>query len=145
MASKDEHSKDEPSEQDPLQAESLKATESLKDGSSAEDWPLPPSWMWGCTECTVLYKAMKRAPEVVDAARVAGDPGIDYDPMDTVVTTQIRLARHIATDHAEDVPAVDESCDRCVSDVKAKHFPAVLMLEHRARHLFAPPSIAGLI
>ncbi|MFJ7998788.1 hypothetical protein ACIQ7D_16825 [Streptomyces sp. NPDC096310] len=139
MESKDEHSKDETPERAPVERAPL------KDESPAGDWPLPPSWMWGCAECTVLYKAMKRAPQVVDAARAAGEPGIDYDPMDTVVSTQIRLARHIATDHAEDVPAVDESCERCVSDVKAKQFPPVLMLEHRARHLFAPPSIAGLI
>lgn len=41
---------------------------------------------------------------------------MDYDPLDTVVSTQIRLARHIATQHASDVPAIDPSCERCTSD-----------------------------
>ncbi|QIK10983.1 hypothetical protein G7Z12_01145 [Streptomyces sp. ID38640] len=100
--------------------------------------------MWSCHECTELYKAMKDAPEVVDAAREAGEPGVDYDPLDTVVSTQIRLARHIATHHASDVPAIDPSCDRCAFDEK-RQMPAVLVLEHRARHVFAPPSIAGLL
>ncbi|MGP3999390.1 hypothetical protein [Streptomyces sp. 8N706] len=110
----------------------------------AEEWPLPPSWMWSCQECTELYKAMKRAPEVVDAARKAGGPGVDYDPVDTVVTTQIRLAQHIATRHTAEVPAVDQACQRCVSDTTGQ-LPAVLVMEHRARHLFAPPSIVDLL
>lgn len=116
-----------------------------KDAESSDDWPLPPSWMWGCQECVEHYKAMKRAPEAVDAAREAGGPGVDYDPMDTVVSTQIRLARHIALRHTPDVPPVDESCERCVSDTKSGTLPPELILEHRARHLFAPPSIAGLM
>ncbi|MFG2140979.1 hypothetical protein [Streptomyces sp. NPDC048650] len=115
------------------------------DAHPADEWPLPPSWMWSCHECTELYKAMKRAPEVVDAARRAGEPGMDYDPMDSVVSTQIRLARHIATHHAPDVPDADQTCDRCVSDATTREIPAALALEHRARHVFAPPSIAGLL
>ncbi|MEU8685303.1 hypothetical protein [Streptomyces sp. NPDC048611] len=114
------------------------------DASGADEWPLPPPWMWSCQKCTELYKAMKRAPEAVDAARKAGEPGVDYDPLDTVVSTQIRLARHIATQHAADVPALDPSCDRCTWD-QQREIPPVLVLEHRARHVFAPPSIAGLL
>lgn len=116
-----------------------------KNARSAEEWPLPPSWMWGCQECVSLYKAMKRAPEAVDAARRAGEPGIDYDPMDSVVTTQIRLAQHIAARHTGELPGVDESCERCVADEAALRFPVALKLEHRARHLFAPPRIVGLM
>lgn len=100
--------------------------------------------MWSCQECTELYKAMKHAPEAVNAAREEGEPGVDYDPLDTVVSTQIRLARHIATHHAPDVPDIDPSCDRCTSD-ESRQMPEVLVLEHRARHVFAPPSIAGLL
>lgn len=116
-----------------------------KDASSAEEWPVPPHWMWGCQECVDLYRAMKRAPQVVDAARKAGRPGVDYDPMDTVLSTQIRLARHIAARHATDLPAVDESCERCVSDASTSSVPARIALEHRARHVFAPPRIVGLL
>ncbi|MFI5524173.1 hypothetical protein [Streptomyces platensis] len=114
------------------------------DVPGADEWPLPPPWMWSCQECTELYKAMKRAPEVVNAAQEEGEPGVDYDPLDTVVSTQIRLARHIATHHASDVPAIDQACERCTSD-ESRQMPAVLVLEHRARHVFAPPSIAGLL
>jgi hypothetical protein len=114
-----------------------------EDLDPADEWPLPPSWMWGCQECTTLYKVMKRAPEAVDAAREAGGPGVDYDPMDTVVTTQIRLAQHIAAHHTPDVPAVDPTCERCVSNSTSRRLPAALALEHRARHLFAPPGIVG--
>ncbi|MFJ6214973.1 hypothetical protein ACIQGZ_16805 [Streptomyces sp. NPDC092296] len=114
-----------------------------KDPDAADEWPLPPSWMWGCEKCTELYRAMKRAPEVVEAARAAGGPGVDYDPMDSVVSTQIRLAHHIASTHAADVPDVDPSCDRCLSDTRRA--TDVFVLEHRARHLFIPPAIAGLL
>ncbi|MFD9207286.1 hypothetical protein ACFVZM_13515 [Streptomyces sioyaensis] len=110
----------------------------------AEKWPLPPSWMWSCQECTDLYKAMKQAPEVVDAARAASEPGVDCDPFDTIVSSQIHLARHIATHHTSEVPAMDQGCDRCKSDM-TRQMPVVLVLEHRARHVFAPPSIAGLL
>ncbi len=112
---------------------------------NAQVWPLPPSWMWNCQECAALYKAMKRAPEVVNAARKAGRPGIDHDPMDSVLTTQIRLARHLATRHTEDVPPPDPACARCVSDEKEGTMPETLVLEHRSRHLFAPPAIVGLV
>jgi hypothetical protein len=115
------------------------------DAGLADEWPLPPSWMWGCQECVELYRAMKRAPEVADAVRAEYGPTVDCDPMDTVVTTQIRLARHIATDHTEEIPAVDRTCERCVADRDTPELPTVLVLEHRARHLFAPPSIAGLL
>jgi hypothetical protein len=115
------------------------------DADPADEWPLPPSWMWGCTDCIELYKAMKQAPEMVDAAREEGGPGVDYDPMDTVASTQIRLAQHIAALHAAEVPAAHETCERCMFDARSERIPAAIALEHRSRHLFAPPSIAGLL
>ncbi|MFF2846437.1 hypothetical protein ACFVT5_08895 [Streptomyces sp. NPDC058001] len=87
---------------------------------------------------------MKRASEDVDAARAAGNKGVDYDPFDSVVGTQIRLGRHIASDHAEDLPEADPSCEKCMSDV-ASRTPEPFILEHRARHVFAPPRIVGLL
>ncbi|MFE2035738.1 hypothetical protein ACFXBB_21280 [Streptomyces scopuliridis] len=110
-----------------------------------EEWPLPPSWMWSCHDCNRLYKAMKRAPEVVEAARAAGEPGVDYDPFDSVVTTQIRLAQHIAAEHTSEVPGVDPACERCVSDTSGRRIRDEMVLEHRARHLFAPPRIVGFM
>ncbi len=107
-------------------------------------WPLPPSWMWGCGECIELYKAMKLAPEVVEAALEEFGPGVDCDPSDSVVTTQIRLARHIAVEHEEFLPDADESCEKCMSDLR-RRLPELLVLEHRARHVFAPPRIVGLL
>lgn len=114
-----------------------------KDVNPADQWPLPPSWMWACSECVERYAAMKQAPEAVEAARRKFGPGVDCDPMDSVASTQIRLARHIVVDHEVDIPAVDPECERCVSDAASQHLPRELMLEHRSRHLFAPPSIAG--
>ncbi|WP_078901647.1 hypothetical protein [Actinacidiphila yeochonensis] len=114
-----------------------------KDADPADEWPLPPVWMWECRDCVVLYKAMKRAPEIVDAARRELGPGVDCDPMDSILSTQIRLAEHIAARHPDDVPAVDEACATCVSDVGDARLPASLVLRHRARHLFVPPSIVG--
>lgn len=116
-----------------------------KDANPADEWPLPPPWMWSCGDCAMLYKAMKLAPEAVDAARRAGGPGIDDDSMDSVEGTQIQLARHLAIQHGADVPGIDENCGRCVSDVTDRRLPEVLILEHRARHLFAPPRIVGLM
>ncbi|MFI6349968.1 hypothetical protein [Streptomyces sp. NPDC050560] len=111
----------------------------------AEEWPLPPVWMFDCRVCVELYKDMKRAPEVVDAAFAEGGPGVDHDPMDAIVSTQIRLSQHIATRHTEEVPEADSGCERCVTDVTGGQMPRALVLEHRARHLFAPPSIVGLM
>lgn len=112
-------------------------------GDSGEEWPLPPAWMWACGQCVRLYKAMKRAPELVAEALRELGPGVDCDPMDSVVATQIRLAAHIAAHHPEEVPEPDPSCARCQSDLASSTMPASLVLEHRARHVFAPPRIVG--
>ncbi|MFD7503113.1 hypothetical protein ACWC5C_18325 [Streptomyces sp. NPDC001700] len=117
---------------------------SARNVDPADEWPLPPPWMWGCGKCTDLYRAMKQAPKLVDAALEELGPGIDCDPHDSIVSTQIRLARHIATRHVSELPEADEECERCVSDASG-NLPAVLALEHRARHLFAPPSIVDML
>ncbi|MEU0839020.1 hypothetical protein ABZ370_06060 [Streptomyces sp. NPDC005962] len=117
---------------------------SARNVDPADEWPLPPPWMWGCDKCTDLYRAMKQAPKLVDAALEELGPGTDCDPHDSIVSTQIRLARHIATRHVAELPEADENCERCVSDASGS-LPAVLALEHRARHLFAPPSIVHML
>ncbi|WP_326691666.1 MULTISPECIES: hypothetical protein [unclassified Streptomyces] len=111
-----------------------------RDPESADEWPLPPAWMWGCDKCTELYKAMKRASEAAQAAREASGPHVDCDPFDTVVTSQLRLGQHIAIQHPEDVPARDPECAKCTAP-EMEHMPEQLVLQHRARHLFIPPSI----
>jgi hypothetical protein len=63
--------------------------------------------------------------------------------MDSVLSTQLRLAEHIAVRHADDVPAADEACSACVTDAKDPRLPETLVLRHRARHLVVPPSIVG--
>ncbi|MFE7608470.1 hypothetical protein [Streptomyces celluloflavus] len=116
-----------------------------KDTNPADEWPLPPPWMWSCAECVNLYKTMKHAPEAVEAVREALGPGLDHDFMDSVVTTQIRLAQHLALRHAPALPAFDEKCERCVSYATDPRIPAVLGMEHRARHVFVPECIVGLM
>src|SRR4051794_20049114 len=87
-----------------------------KDADPADEWPLPPAWMWGCRECVALYQAMKRALEIVEAVRRQYGPGIDHDPMDSVISSQLRLAEHIVSRHAANVPGPDSGCARCASD-----------------------------
>ncbi|MGA5699837.1 hypothetical protein [Peterkaempfera bronchialis] len=115
-----------------------------KDVHPAAEWPLPPPWMWACPECTALYTAMRRVAEEVEAAWAAAEPGLDCDPASSVVGGEIRLARHIATAHAPQVPDADPACAMCRYHGTGRS-PALLDLEHRARHLFTPPSTAGLI
>ncbi|MGI5347911.1 hypothetical protein ACQEU8_06900 [Streptomyces sp. CA-250714] len=114
------------------------------DHDPADTWPLPPVWMWGCEKCIDLYKAMKHACEVTNAAREEYGPAFDCDPFDTVLTSQIRLAEHLATEHTDDIPDEDPACAKCTSP-EMLHLPRRFVLEHRARHLFAPPSIVDLL
>jgi hypothetical protein len=100
--------------------------------------------MWGCEKCIELYKAMKHACEVTNAAREEYGPAFDCDPFDTVLTSQIRLAEHLSTRHAESVPEQDPACAKCMAP-EMQHLPQRFVLEHRARHLFAPPSVVDLL
>ncbi|NSC24674.1 hypothetical protein FM076_27360 [Streptomyces albus subsp. chlorinus] len=96
--------------------------------------------MWGCGTCSELYRAVKRACAVTEAARAEYGPTVDCDPFDTVVTTQIRLAEHLARRHAAELPEKDPTCAKCTSP-EMFQLPEPFVLEHRARHLFVPPSV----
>ncbi|WP_461026378.1 hypothetical protein [Streptomyces sparsus] len=119
-----------------------------------DEWPLPPVWMWGCRDCAGLYRSMKRAQEQTEELRLSCEPGIDFDPMDSVVGTQITLAQHMADIHAAQLTAWIPHCAGCAGHRQAiaaeppgsVRAAAVTRLgdEHRARHVFAPPSIVDL-
>ncbi|MFJ1972805.1 hypothetical protein ACIO93_29480 [Streptomyces sp. NPDC087903] len=133
-----------------------------------DQWPLPPSWMWDCAECVRRYEAMKHVQAVV-AGLTAEDPGVDWDVTDSIVGTQISLARHLADEHRRSLPDWEPGCETCAyhraSLAKGERRPeprtgeaepgteepesrtgAVMAAEeHRARHLFAPPRVVGLM
>ncbi|MDH6629768.1 hypothetical protein M2271_007607 [Streptomyces sp. LBL] len=128
---------------------------SAEDLSPEDQWPLPPAWMWDCAECVRRYEAMKHVQAVI-AGLTAEDPGVDWDVTDSVAGTQISLGRHLADAHREALPDWDPACATCVGhrDSLAKpreRTPGLLQgaemaaEEHRARHLFAPPRIVGLM
>ncbi|MFI9587573.1 hypothetical protein ACIHCQ_38510 [Streptomyces sp. NPDC052236] len=118
-------------------------------------WPLPPAWMWSCQKCAELYRTMKRVQEQTEELRLTGERGIDYDPMDRNVTSQMSLAEHMAAAHLELLPAWDPDCATCKSHRAAiareageSDRAAVIARfgnEHRARHAFAPPRAVGLM
>ncbi|MET7450356.1 hypothetical protein ABZT03_00390 [Streptomyces sp. NPDC005574] len=120
-----------------------------------DQWPLPPAWLWDCAECVRRYEAMKHVQAVM-AGLAAEDPGVDWDVTDSVVGTQISLARHLADEHRPALPGWEPGCGTCahhragVDDgqerVPGQRTGAVMAAEeHRARHLFAPPRIVGLL
>ncbi|MGW0334133.1 hypothetical protein ACWD0J_20080 [Streptomyces sp. NPDC003011] len=128
---------------------------SAGDLSPEAQWPLPPAWLWDCAECVRRYEAMKHVQAVI-AGLTADDPGVDWDVTDSVVGTQISLSRHLAEAHRAALPDWDPSCPTCAGhrDVLARARertpalpPGAVMAaeEHRARHLFAPPRIVGLL
>ncbi|MBW1600769.1 hypothetical protein JJV70_01325 [Streptomyces sp. JJ66] len=114
--------------------------------------------MWACQECTDRYRVMKDTQEASEEyARQCG-PGVDTDPLDSVVSSQIRLARHLADAHGDHLPGWDPACSVCASHQKSiareereaersedgeLRVAAMVRLggEHRARHVFAPPSV----
>ncbi|PIB05142.1 hypothetical protein B1C81_29850 [Streptomyces sp. HG99] len=65
--------------------------------SPAGQWPLPPAWMFTCTDCVRLYPTMKEIRAIADEFWLAGERGVDWDPFDSAVGAQIRLARHLAS------------------------------------------------
>ncbi|MCD7440065.1 hypothetical protein K4B79_17760 [Streptomyces lincolnensis] len=128
---------------------------SASDLGPEDQWPLPPAWMWDCAECVRRYEAMKHVQAVI-AGLTAEDPGVDWDVTDSIVGTQISLSRHLADAHREALPDYDPSCRTCAEhresvDRRARSSPdllrgaAMAAEEHRARHLFAPPRIVGLM
>lgn len=98
--------------------------------------------MWSCQQCATLYKGMKDAIRLVDEAFHENGPSIDCDPFNMVPSTQIQLAEHLAKEHTADLPPPDPACERCAEDSGGRR-PEPLRLQHRARHVFAPPSTAG--
>jgi hypothetical protein len=127
---------------------------SADDINPEDQWPLPPGWMWDCAECVRRYEAMKHVQAVI-AGLTAEDPGVDWDVTDSIVGTQITLSRHLADAHPERLPDWDQDCETCAhhqaSLLRAERLPdqragAVMVAEeHRARHLFAPPRMVGLM
>lgn len=128
---------------------------SAEDLNPEEQWPLPPAWMWDCAECIRRYEAMKHVQAVI-AGLTAEDPGVDWDVTDSIVGTQINLSRHIADAHRAALPEWDPECRTCADHRASVErmeqrapdlLPGAVMAaeEHRARHLFAPPRIVGLM
>ncbi|KOU60637.1 hypothetical protein ADK57_29910 [Streptomyces sp. MMG1533] len=111
--------------------------------------------MWDCAECIRRYEAMKHAQAVI-AGLTAEDPGVDWDVTDSIVGTQIDLGRHLADAHRGSLPDRDPECRTCADHQASVErmeerapdlLPGAVMAaeEHRARHLFAPPRIVGLM
>ncbi|MFF3244676.1 hypothetical protein ACFYWY_13275 [Streptomyces sp. NPDC002870] len=127
---------------------------SADDISPGSQWPLPPAWMFTCTDCVRLYKTMKEIRAVTDELWLTGERGVDWDPFDSAVGAQIRLARHLASAHQDLLPDWDPACPRCTehrnslvergqSDLLRGRAEAAR--EHRAYHVFAPPHGVGLM
>ncbi|MBW1595602.1 hypothetical protein [Streptomyces sp. JJ38] len=120
-----------------------------------DEWPLPPAWMWACQECADRYRFMKRAIETVEELRLTGQPHVDHDPFDSIVSSQIALAEHMAAEHLDQLPEWSPTCATCASHRKAVSGAAgrddsraatLIRIggEHRARHIVVPPSIVEL-
>ncbi|MER6126323.1 hypothetical protein ABT173_27620 [Streptomyces sp. NPDC001795] len=119
-----------------------------------DQWPLLPAWIWDCAVCVRMYEAMRHIQGVMAELRLGTEQGVDWDFMDTVPGTQIRLGEHLAAEHAERLPGWDDTCETCslhryglARDSATSFRPgaAKLAAEHRARHVFAPPRIVGLM
>ncbi|MFC8585240.1 hypothetical protein ACFUGD_11910 [Streptomyces sp. NPDC057217] len=119
------------------------------------EWPLPPPWMWDCDECASLYRTMRNVGDRIAELRLTGERGVDWDPFDSTVTTQIALGAHLAARHRDLLPDWDPACETC-----ARHQERIaherepgphqdLMVrcggEHLARHVYAPPRTVGLL
>ncbi|MFV0131432.1 hypothetical protein ACLGI4_27605 [Streptomyces sp. HMX112] len=123
---------------------------SADDMSFEDEWPLPPAWMFDCTECARLYRVMKHTLAVVDELRLTGESGVDHDPMDSVPGSQIGLAHHLALAHRELVPDWTPGCPRCadhrgILDRAPSTGSLLVAAEHRAAHLFIPPGGVGIV
>ncbi|MFE9645461.1 hypothetical protein ACFYO0_15365 [Streptomyces sp. NPDC006365] len=125
------------------------------DLSPDEQWPLPPAWMWDCAECVRLYEAMKHVQAVIAGLHATEGYDVDWDFTDSVVGTQISLSRHLADAHPQELPEWDPACTTCAGHRQAlartdrapetRAGTEMVAEEHRARHLFAPPRMVGLM
>jgi hypothetical protein len=101
----------------------------------APEMPLPPPFMWACPTCVVFLHDLADAFELA-AVDQAGD---------SVLGTQIALARHIAVEHPGEVPAPhNDGCEIC-AHYEQHPEDALYWAEHRARPLFLPPDTARLM
>ncbi|MGD9483879.1 hypothetical protein WDH52_11555 [Streptomyces sp. TRM70308] len=128
---------------------------SAREPRPEDAWPLPPAWMWACQECADRYRWMKDAQRATEEHWRAHGPGVDPDPMDSVFSTQVGLAQHLADAHEDQLPDWDAACPTCAthreliakeSRADAARADVVIRIggEHRARHVFAAPSIVEL-
>lgn len=118
-------------------------------------WPLPPAWMWACARCVTLYRTMRQVGEEIAELRLTGERGVDWDPFDSTLTTQMALGEHLAEHHAELLPAWEPDCDTCTDhrnrigrETEPDHRRATALRfgnEHLARHIYAPPSTVGFL
>jgi hypothetical protein len=131
----------------------------------SDEWPSPPAWMFDCGVCFRLYQAMRRAPEAVEGMRTpagaetgtetetgtrvgaetSGDAAPGGDPSGSGGLAQLRLARHIVRRHERSVPGPEAGCPRCADDAGNRRAPSQPVLEHRARHLIVPASVASAV
>ncbi|MET9162087.1 hypothetical protein ABZX56_30565 [Streptomyces parvulus] len=97
--------------------------------------PLPPPFMWACPACVTLLRVL------ADAVDLAEKHVCD----DGALFAQIALCRHVAVDHADEVPA--EHTDGCAICAHYARYPedALLWAEHRVRGLFLPAGSARLM
>jgi hypothetical protein len=98
-----------------------------------EDQPLPPPapFMFGCDECVRLLTAF--------GEKISADAGCFYE--------QLAIARHIAEEHPDDVPAPHtQNCAVCPNyAANVDDRAGGTWAEHRARDLFLPEAVARLM
>ncbi|WP_221354765.1 hypothetical protein [Streptomyces beigongshangae] len=100
---------------------------------SAALWPVPPPFMWSCVTCSTLLDLLNESLLLTDASPTC-EQGL---------YVQIALARHIATDHPQSLPAAhDEDCLICLGYRSRVQDPGGMWAEHRARSLFLPDAFA---
>lgn len=97
--------------------------------------PTPPPFMRTCPQCAELLG------HLVGAFLQALTDPLHHDP----VRVQIVLARHLADEHPDDVPAPhSDGCAACAR-FQQRESEVVFWREHLARGLFLPDEIARLM
>jgi hypothetical protein len=87
-------------------------------------------FMWNCKECRTTANALL---DVWESPGLAG-----------CFLPQLLLAKHIVSEHPEEVPAVhSDGCELCAVYIAPED--AQLSAEHRARDLFMPREVARLV
>lgn len=83
------------------------------DDRPEDQWPLPPVWLWAGAECVRRYDDMKHAEAATEALWSTGGRGVDWNPMDSALTVEIRLAEHLAAEHRDLLSGWDAECRAC--------------------------------